>query len=122
MGYVTRGKGVAVHAVNCPTLRFAQYEPERRIEVEWARDESTPTAYPVKLTVYCDDRFGMLKNITGVIGDAQSNIRNIAAHTSNSQASVEVVLDIADLKHLEQIIAGLRKIPGVHEVQRLQKI
>jgi GTP diphosphokinase / guanosine-3',5'-bis(diphosphate) 3'-diphosphatase len=122
VGYVTRGKGVAVHAVNCPNVTNLLYEPERRIEVEWARDESTPTAYPVKLTVYCDDRFGMLKNITGVIGDAQSNIRNIAAHTSNSQASVEVVLDIADLKHLEQIIAGLRKIPGVHEVQRLQKI
>src|SRR5271157_5688803 len=122
VGYITRGKGVAVHSVNCPNVTNLLYEPERRIDVEWARDESTPTAYPVKLTVFCDDRFGMLKSITGVIGDAKSNIRNIAAHTSNSQASVEVVLDIADLKHLEQIIAGLRKIPGVHEVQRLQKI
>jgi guanosine-3',5'-bis(diphosphate) 3'-pyrophosphohydrolase len=122
VGYITRGKGVAVHSVSCPNVTNLLYEPERRIEVEWARDESTPTAYPVKLTVFCDDRFGMLKNITGVIGDAQSNIRNITAHTSNSQASVEVVLDISDLKHLEQIIAGLRKIPGVHEVQRLQKI
>ncbi len=122
VGYITRGKGVAVHSVNCPNVTNLLYEPERRIDVEWARDDTTPTAYPVKLTVYCDDRFGMLKSITGVIGDAQSNIRNIAARTSNSQASVEVVLDIADLKHLEQIIAGLRKIPGVHEVQRLQKI
>ena len=122
IGYITRGKGVAVHALNCPNVTNLLYEPERRIDVEWARDDSTPTAYPVKLTVYCDDRFGMLKSITGVIGDAQSNIRNIAAHTANSQASVEIVLDIADLKHLEQIIAGLRKIPGVHEVQRLQKI
>ena len=122
VGYITRGKGVAVHSVSCPNVTNLLYEPERRIDVEWAHDESTPTAYPVKLTVFCDDRFGMLKNITGVIGDAQSNIRNIAAQTSNSQASVEVVLDISDLKHLEQIIAGLRKIPGVHEVQRLQKI
>jgi GTP pyrophosphokinase len=122
VGYITRGKGVAVHSVNCPNVTNLLYEPERRIDVEWARDESTPTAYPVKLTVFCDDRFGMLKSITGVIGDAKSNIRNITAHTSNSQASVEVVLDIADLKHLEQMIAGLRKIPGVHEVQRLQKI
>src|SRR3984957_9485790 len=121
-GYITRGKGVAVHAVNCPNVTNLMYEPERRIDVEWARDESTPTAYSVKLTVYCDDRFGMLKNITSVIGDAQSNIRNIGAHTANSQASVEIVLDISDLKHLEQIMAGLRKIPGVHEVQRLQKI
>jgi GTP pyrophosphokinase len=122
VGYITRGKGVAVHAVNCPNVTNLMYEPERRIDVEWARDESTPMAYPVKLTVYCDDRFGMLKNITSVIGDAQSNIRNIEARTANSQASVEVVLEISDLRHLEQIMAGLRKIPGVHEVQRLQKI
>ena len=122
VGYITRGKGVAVHSVNCPNVTNLLYEPERKIEVEWARDDSTPTAYPVKLTVFCDDKFGMLKSITGVIGDAKSNIRNIAAHTANSQASVEVVLDISDLKHLEQIIVGLRKIPGVHEVQRLQKI
>src|SRR6266568_2086993 len=121
VGYITRGKGVAVHSIHCPNVTNLMYEPERKIDVEWASDESTPTAYPVKLTVFCDDRFGMLKSITGVIGDAKSNIKNIAAHTSNSQASVEVVLDIADLKHLEQIIAGLRKIPGVHEVQRLQK-
>jgi GTP diphosphokinase / guanosine-3',5'-bis(diphosphate) 3'-diphosphatase len=122
VGYITRGKGVAVHSVNCPNVTNLLYERERKIDVEWARDDSTPTAYPVKLTVFCDDRFGMLKLITGIIGDAKSNIRNIAAHTSNSQASVEVVLDISDLKHLETIIAGLRKIPGVHEVQRLQKI
>jgi guanosine-3',5'-bis(diphosphate) 3'-pyrophosphohydrolase len=122
VGYITRGKGVAVHSANCPNVTNLLYEPERKIDVEWARDESTPTAYPVKLTVFCDDRFGMLKSITGVIGDAKSNIRNIAARTENSQASVEVVLDISDLKHLENIIAGLRKIPGVHEVQRLQKI
>jgi len=122
VGYITRGKGVAVHSVNCPNVTNLLYEPERKIDVEWARDDATPTAYPVKLTVFCDDRFGMLKSITGVIGDAKSNIRNIAAHTANSQASVEVVLDIADLKHLENIIGGLRKIPGVHEVQRLQKI
>src|SRR6478736_692313 len=122
VGYITRGKGVAVHSMHCPNVQNLLYEPERKIDVEWARDDSTPTAYPVKLTVFCDDRFGMLKSITGVIGDAKSNIRNIAAHTSNSQASVEVVLDIGDLKHLENIIAGLRKIAGVHEVQRLQKI
>ena len=64
----------------------------------------------------------MLKQITGVIGDAKSNIRNIEARTANSQAVVDIVLDITDLKHLENIITGLRKIPGVRDVQRLQKI
>jgi GTP pyrophosphokinase len=122
VGYVTRGKGVAVHAISCPNVVNLMYEPERRIEVAWAKDEAAPSAYPVKLTVFCDDRYGMLKLITGVIGDAKSNIRNIEARTANSQAVVDIVLDITDLKHLENIILGLRKIPGVRDVQRLQKI
>jgi GTP diphosphokinase / guanosine-3',5'-bis(diphosphate) 3'-diphosphatase len=122
VGYVTRGKGVAVHALNCPNVVNLMYEPERKIDVEWARDDETPASYPVKLTVFCDDRFGMLKQITGVIGDAKTNIRNIEARTNNGQASVDAVLDVADLQHLELIIDGLRKIPGVHDVQRLQKI
>jgi guanosine-3',5'-bis(diphosphate) 3'-pyrophosphohydrolase len=122
VGYVTRGKGVAVHALNCPNVMNLMYEPERRIDVEWAKDDGTPSAYPVKLTVFCDDRFGMLKQITAVISDTQTNIRNIEARTNNGQANVDIVLDIADLKHLENIVNGVRKIPGVHDVQRLQKI
>jgi GTP diphosphokinase / guanosine-3',5'-bis(diphosphate) 3'-diphosphatase len=122
VGYVTRGKGVAVHALNCPNVTNLLYEPERKIDVEWAQDDGTPSAYPVKLTVFCDDRFGMLKQITAVISDTQTNIRNIEARTNNGQANVDIVLDIADLKHLENIVNGVRKIPGVHDVQRLQKI
>jgi guanosine-3',5'-bis(diphosphate) 3'-pyrophosphohydrolase len=122
VGYVTRGKGVAVHALNCPNVMNLMYEPERRIDVEWAQDDGTPSAYPVKLTVFCDDRFGMLKQITAVISDTKTNIRNIEARTNNGQANVDIVLDIADLKHLENIVNGVRKIPGVHDVQRLQKI
>jgi GTP diphosphokinase / guanosine-3',5'-bis(diphosphate) 3'-diphosphatase len=122
VGYVTRGKGVAVHAVNCPNVVNLLYEPERRIDVEWARDEGAPSSYPVKLTVFCDDRFGMLKQITAVISDAKTNIRDVQVRSSNAQANVDVILDIADLKHLENIINGVRKIPGVHEVQRLQKV
>jgi GTP diphosphokinase / guanosine-3',5'-bis(diphosphate) 3'-diphosphatase len=122
VGYVTRGKGVAVHAVNCPNVVNLLYEPERRIDVEWAHDEGTPSSYPVKLTVFCDDRFGMLKQITAVISDAKTNIRDVQVRSSNTQANVDVILDIADLKHLENIINGVRKIPGVHDVQRLQKV
>ncbi len=122
VGYVTRGKGVAVHAVNCPNVVNLLYEPERRIDVEWAHDDGTPSSYPVKLTVFCDDRFGMLKQITAVISDTKTNIRDIQVRSSNAQANVDIILDIADLKHLENIINGVRKIPGVHEVQRLQKV
>ncbi len=122
VGYVTRGKGVAVHAIDCPNVTNLFYEPERRIDVEWASDETSPSSYPVKITVFCDDRFGMLKQITSVISDTKTNIRNVEARTYNGQGNIDVILDIADLKHLENIITGVRKIPGVHDVQRLQKI
>jgi len=123
VGYVTRGKGVAVHSINCSNVTNLLYEPDRRIDVQWDRDkEGTPTSYPVKLTLFCDDRFGMLKQITAVITDSSTNIRNIEARTSNGQANIDVVLEIADLKHLQKIITGVRQIPGVHDVQRLQKI
>jgi GTP pyrophosphokinase len=123
VGYVTRGKGVAVHAITCPNVNNLLYEPDRRIDVQWARDkDGQPVSYPVKLTLLCDDRFGMLKQITSVISDSHTNIRNIEARTGSGQASIDVVLEIADLNHLQQIINGVRKIPGVHDVQRLQKI
>ena len=100
------------------------YESDRRIAVEWARQskDDGKGGFPVKLIVFCDDRSGMLKQMTAVISDENINIRNIEARTANSQATIDVVIDIADLKHLERIVAGLRKIPGVHDVQRVQKI
>jgi len=124
VGYITRGKGVAVHSINCPNVTNLLYEPDRRIDVQWARSdkEGQPMSYPVKITLFCDDRFGMLKQITAVISDNHTNIRNIEARTGNGQASIDVVLEIADLKHLQTIINGVRQIPGVHDVQRLQKI
>jgi len=122
VGYVTRGKGVAVHAIDCPNVMNLLYEPERKIDVEWARDDTIPSSYPVKITVFCDDRFGMLKQITSVISDTKTNIRNVEARTYNGHGNIDVILDILDLKHLENIINGVRKIPGVHDVQRLQKI
>jgi GTP pyrophosphokinase len=123
VGYVTRGKGVAVHSKNCPNVENLMYESDRRIAVEWSRaqkgDGATP--YSVKLVVACDDRYGMLKQITSLITDENSNIRNIEARTGNTQATIEIVLDINDVGHLQRIITGVRKIPGVHDVQRNQK-
>ncbi|MGC2111994.1 MAG: bifunctional (p)ppGpp synthetase/guanosine-3',5'-bis(diphosphate) 3'-pyrophosphohydrolase [Candidatus Korobacteraceae bacterium] len=125
VGYVTRGKGVAVHSKSCSNVVNLMFEQERQIAVEWGRDGATPAwqaGYPVKLAVYCDNRPGMLKQMATVISDANTNIRNMEAKTAEDSATVEIVADIADLKHLERIITGVRKIPGVRDVQRLQKL
>ncbi len=124
LGYVTRGKGVAVHSRHCPNVANLINEPERRISVEWAREgkDGAKPGFPVKLTVFCEDRAGILKQVATIIGDENINIRNMETHTVNSQANIDIVLDIDHLKHLEYIIDGLRKIPGVRDVQRVQKI
>jgi GTP pyrophosphokinase len=128
IGYVTRGKGVAVHSKTCTNVENLMYEPERRIAVEWGKDGSVDTApvwqtgFPIKLVVLCDNRPGMLKQITAVISDADTNIRNIEAKTAETHATVDIIVDIADLKHLERIISGVRKIDGVRDVQRVQKL
>ena len=128
VGYVTRGKGVAVHSKSCANVENLMFEPERRIAVEWGKDGTVGTApiwetgFAVKLVVLCDNRPGMLKQITVVISDANTNIRNIEAKTTETHATVDIVVDILDLKHLERIISGVRKIPGVREVQRVQKL
>jgi guanosine-3',5'-bis(diphosphate) 3'-pyrophosphohydrolase len=57
-----------------------------------------------------------------VISDDNTKIRNIEARTADSQATIDIVIDIEDVKHLERVIGGLRKIPGIHDVQRLNKV
>ncbi len=128
VGYVTRGKGVAVHARSCPNVQNLLYESDRRIAVEWARMPNEEGAaqratYPVKLTVFCDDRAGMLREMTAVISDDETNIRAVDTKAgTGAEAIVEFVVDAYDVGHLVRLMNGLRRVPGVREVQRQQKL
>lgn len=117
VGYVTRGKGIAVHSRNCPNVEKLLYDADRRIEVQWAGPKYS--LYPVKLTLFTADRQGLLADVTSVISGVQSNIQNIEARTGDNRANIEVTLDIVDVEHLEKIISSLRKIDGVYEVERI---
>ena len=126
VGYVTRGKGVAVHARSCPNVQNLLYESDRRINVEWSRvgDEAgRAQRYPVKITVFCDDRTGMLKELTAVISDDNTNIRGVDIHhDDNGEAVIEFVVEAEDLRHLNRMVLGLRRVQGVRTVQRTQKL
>jgi len=127
VGYVTRGKGVAVHARSCPNVENLLYESDRRINVEWSRvgDQSPARRqrYPVKITVFCDDRTGMLKELIAVISDDNTNIRGVEVRQAdNGEAVVEFVVEAEDLHHLNRMVLGLRRVPGVRTVQRAHKL
>jgi guanosine-3',5'-bis(diphosphate) 3'-pyrophosphohydrolase len=127
IGYVTRGKGVAVHARSCPNVQNLLYESDRRIAVEWSRvgDQSAdrPQRYPVKITVFCDDRTGMLKELTAIVSEDNTNIRGVEIHRDEGdEAIVEFVVEAEDLHHLNRMVLALRRVPGVRAVQRTQKL
>jgi GTP pyrophosphokinase len=126
VGYVTRGKGVAVHARGCSNVQNLLYESDRRINVEWSRlstEAGAALRYPVKMTVYCDDRPGMLKELTAVISDENSNIRNIEINRDETgEAIIGFLVEAEDLRHVNRMVLGLRRVNGVRAVQRAQKV
>jgi guanosine-3',5'-bis(diphosphate) 3'-pyrophosphohydrolase len=131
VGYVTRGKGVAVHARSCPNVQNLLYEADRRIEVEWsealgnAKDAAgpKPTTYPVKLTLTVDDRSGLLKEFAAIISEDGTNIRSVETRpASDGSVHVDFVIETVDLRHLTRLQQNLRKVPGVRDVHRVQKI
>ncbi|HEY7387692.1 MAG TPA: bifunctional (p)ppGpp synthetase/guanosine-3',5'-bis(diphosphate) 3'-pyrophosphohydrolase [Bryobacteraceae bacterium] len=119
VGYVTRGKGVAVHSKACPNVQNLMYDVERKIEVEWAR--SAADAFPVRIVVHTDDRPGMLNQLTSVLSDDNTNIRSLEAKTEldHDGGVVEMTVDVRDKKQLERIVASMRRISGVRDVERL---
>lgn len=123
VGYITRGKGIAVHSKACPNVAKLLYERERQIEVEWAAPVAAAT-YPVKLVIYVEDRPGMMRDLTSVIAEDNTNIRDIEAKTNEArnQATIDLTVDILDTKHLERIVGAIRRIHGVHDIERVLKV
>ncbi len=120
VGYVTRGKGVAVHSVNCTNVQNLMYEAERKIGVEWARSGSP--AFPVKMMVHTEDRPGMLNQLTTALLSEQTNIRSLEARGAEEKGSgavIDMTVEVNDKKQLERVVAAIRRISGVRDVERV---
>jgi len=120
IGYVTRGRGVAVHTRGCPNVQNLLYQTERRIAVEWGG--GTEATFPVSLLIRAKDRPGLLAEVTAVISDAGSNIRTLESRPDRQNARVEASLEISDKRQLESILANIRRINGVFGVERVYQV
>ncbi|HEX7174039.1 MAG TPA: bifunctional (p)ppGpp synthetase/guanosine-3',5'-bis(diphosphate) 3'-pyrophosphohydrolase [Pyrinomonadaceae bacterium] len=120
IGYVTLGKGVAVHASRCKNVQSLMVNPERVVEVEWAGKDDQ-SAYAVKLLAITENRTGMIAGITNVISDMKTGIREARASvSSDNQGRIEVTVEVFDVKHLDKVMTSIRKVPGVLDVERIQ--
>ncbi|HYK39808.1 MAG TPA: ACT domain-containing protein, partial [Candidatus Eremiobacteraceae bacterium] len=117
VGYITRGRGVAVHNKLCPNVQNLLYQTERRISVAWGGE--TAATFPIELVIRARDRAGLLAEITAVISSAGSNIRNLESRPDKLNARIEASLEIVDRRQFEGIMANIRKISGVLGVERV---
>ncbi|HKS28153.1 MAG TPA: bifunctional (p)ppGpp synthetase/guanosine-3',5'-bis(diphosphate) 3'-pyrophosphohydrolase [Pyrinomonadaceae bacterium] len=122
IGYITRGKGVAVHAKTCKNVQALMVNPERIVEVEWA-GKSDNASYAVKLLAITENRTGMIAGITGAIADIKTGIRDARASVADDdRGRIEVTVEVFDVKHLDKVINSIKSVPGVLDVERLQGI
>ena len=119
VGYVTRGKGVALHGAACPNLAvFRQNEPERLVHINWA--ESDGEAYQTDIKIKALDRIGVLNNITAVISEAKTNIaaarvKPLADKTTDIALTVEV-------SHIHTLNALLAKVANLTDVLKVERV
>jgi GTP pyrophosphokinase len=118
IGYVTRGKGVAVHSKSCSNVQNLLYEADRRIDVEWATSREDRESYAVHLTVVSADRPGLLAGISAAVSEVRSNILDLSARTDEERGIIDMTVEIPDMKHLEKVVSSIRQLEGVHDVVR----
>ncbi len=118
-GFVTRGRGVSIHIVNCPTLDTHTIDADRLVDVEWGGDGET--AYSVKVQVVTVDKRGLLAELSAVLSTNNININHLdASATYEKQALFNFILEIKDRRQLDHIMKKLAQINGVIEVKRVQ--
>jgi (p)ppGpp synthase/HD superfamily hydrolase len=95
-------------------------DPDRRIDVEWGKDDALGTSYDVKLGLDVEDRQGLLAKIVSTIADEKANIRNVEAKTfDGNDARITLILAVSDREQMQKVIARIRRIAGVRDVARL---
>ncbi|GMV23818.1 MAG: GTP pyrophosphokinase [Acidimicrobiia bacterium] len=121
VGYITRGKGVSVHAATCPNVLSLLYDPERRIDVEWDKGADA-SPYVVRLKLHVADRKGILAEVTTRVSGINTNIRDVEATSdTDGRGSIRMTVEIADLKHLDKVIKSLKGVEGVLAVERASR-
>ncbi len=118
IGYITAGRGISVHSVDCPSVEKLLLNPEWKVEVKWEED-GRKVIYPVRLLLSTEDRTGLLADVTSAVSHVDTNILNVNAQSTDDRYGViDMTVEINDMEHLEEIMNDLKAIEGVREVER----
>lgn len=117
IGFITRGRGVTVHRLNCPYV--LESDPERQIALQWSKD--AVLSRPVKIKVSCKDEKGLLASMSTTITGEKANISSAQINTKTAKAHCIFEVTVESLTQLEKVIKALQKVKGVYSVERVLK-
>ncbi|MCX6829995.1 MAG: bifunctional (p)ppGpp synthetase/guanosine-3',5'-bis(diphosphate) 3'-pyrophosphohydrolase [candidate division Zixibacteria bacterium] len=116
IGYITRGRGVTIHRIDCPAAQELIKQPERTVPVTW--DVSKDQTFVVRLEVNVTPRRNILAEITESIADANTNVRGADINISDTNSTGYIVVEVNNLSQLERVLERIRKVKGVISVKR----
>ncbi len=119
IGFVTRGRGVAVHRQDCSYMLKARKEQsDRLLEMAWS--DNSEAYYDVDLFIKAIDRTGLLQDLTQLLGNAKINVINLLTHVNKrlDETEINLRIEVRDNDSLANIISEIRKLSHVIEVQR----
>jgi GTP pyrophosphokinase len=120
VGIVTVGRGVSVHRQDCPNTFDSRVDPERRVHVDW--DPTLGQTFPVRLLVYGQDRPSLLADIAKTIAAIPVNIRTAGMASEDKTVRGVFVVEVPHLARLQEVMAAIRRLPGVTRVERRQRL
>jgi GTP pyrophosphokinase len=122
IGFITRGRGVSIHTVDCPNAVSLMSDPERQIAVHW--DGQRKGAHQVKIRVQIGkDRPGILAEISTAISGTNTNIAQAEIRVTEERTGVNTfVLEVNDLRQLQAAMQAIQKVDGVVGVERVKSL
>jgi GTP pyrophosphokinase len=117
VGFITKGKGISIHRLECQNLESMTIDKDRLVDVEWVED--TKAIYPVRLAVRAKDRVGILAEVTAKFSEERINISEVnAVKALKGYAHFNFLIDVENKTQLDQITKRIVAIKGVVEAER----
>jgi GTP pyrophosphokinase len=111
---------VSIHRADCPNLLLLAHEPERRIDIDWQEQEGE--RFVVRLALDGNDRRGLYADVASAVSASGTDIRSMELRTLDGRALGSIVVEVENLAHLERIIKSVRKVKGIMEVSRRERL
>jgi guanosine-3',5'-bis(diphosphate) 3'-pyrophosphohydrolase len=120
IGYVTRGRGVTVHRLDCPNMEDLAKDPDRLIECAWEENYTSP--HPVEVQVTALDRAGLLADVVSIVAEARINmLSSMSRAHKNKLATIDLVLEVKDAQQLQYVLQKIRKVRDVMTAERVTR-